>query len=67
LSEAGRRNARCTASEKCRKFTGDIFPLAKISGQAEHWIRRPNHGPTSHIEGGGIWDKTSEVPEVHGA
>src|SRR5438067_11816236 len=24
-----------------------IFPLAKITGQAEHPSRRPNHGPSS--------------------
>jgi hypothetical protein len=29
---------------KHRKFTGDIFPLAKIAGQAEHWTADPITG-----------------------
>src|SRR5205823_10793188 len=48
------REERCTASgTRClvrQQFSScpaTIFPLAKITGQAEHPSRRPNHGPSS--------------------
>jgi hypothetical protein len=50
----------------CHDATQKTFPLAKITGQAEHCTADPITGRLQH-EGGGEWDKTSEVLEVHGA
>jgi hypothetical protein len=44
----------------------EFFPLAKIIGQAEHW-KSPTQSRAELQTRRRQWDKTSEVPEVHGA
>ena len=45
----------------------DDFSLAKTLPQAEHEPLPTQSRAELQNEGGGEWDKTSEVPEVHGA
>src|ERR1700751_5433308 len=45
----------------------DVFPLAKPHRQAEHEPLPTQSRAELQTQGGGEWDKTSEVPEVHGA
>src|SRR5580704_4150657 len=49
-----------------RRTAATISPLPNLGGRQSIIVCRPNHGPSSK-QGGGEWDKTSEVPEVHGA
>src|SRR5882672_6823840 len=42
------------------------FPACQIWAAGGAFACRPNQGPSSR-SGGGEWDKTSEVPAVHGA
>ena len=44
----------------------DIFPACQTTGTGGASGRRPNQGPSSNIRRR-RWDKTSEVPAVHGA
>src|ERR1700758_5059574 len=45
----------------------DVFSLAKPQRQAEHKRLPTQSRAELQTQGGGEWDKTSEVPEVHGA
>jgi len=48
-------------------FAGDIFPACQIRGTGGASDPPTQSWADLNIEGGGKWDKTSEVPEVHGA
>src|SRR6516225_6590499 len=45
----------------------DVFLLAKPHCQAEHERLPTQSRAELQTQGGGEWDKTLEVPEVHGA